>query len=238
MTALQWAMPRSAALMAVSVAVILAPGCDDAPSGPEDGVSVYVTGSVGVEGAWLGAIPVELGSIGEPTTSGPIWWREYDDATTSSTGAYALRARMSRSQCRGASVQASFDLPPFDLSLSLPDRPSACERPEMEVQLHFPVRRTHVTATGKILWSDGSAAGGVEVLLQMTSVYQSLDWVRTDSGGAYRVDAAVMDACCNPESAFSGHTYVAVRDSVGSVVATSAPLACGLNQMDLMIPPP
>ena len=200
-----------------------------------------MTGTVGVTGAWLRGIPVELGSWGEPTMAGPIWWRGYDEATTGSTGGYALRGRMTRSQCRGASVQASFDLPPFELSLGLPDPSRVCEGNEVGVQLHFPVRRTRVTATGRILWSDGSAAEGVEVLLQMTSFDAALDGDRTDSAGAYRLDAAVMDAYCNPELDFSGSVHVAVRlpDSQGlPVVTTLAQLVCGLNQMDLTAPDP
>jgi hypothetical protein len=139
-------------------------------------------------------------------------------------------------ECLLAYVYATFDLPPFHLSQNLAQDPrSVCDISEVDFELHFPVRRTNVIAQGTIVWSDGRAAQGVNVVLRY-STGDSLDVTRTDSNGDYSVEAEVLDAICDPESEFAGdgHTWLRLADERGVPLGNSGPLVCGVNQIDLI----
>ena len=197
---------------------------------------VSVTGTVGVAGAWLGGRPVHLGAS-NLAWAGPPWSLTFDEATTNSNGSYSLRGVMDREpECPWAYVYATFDLPPFGLRRYLAgDLQSVCDVAEVEFEVHFPVRRTNVMAQGRIFWSDGSAAQGVNVVLRYSTA-DTLAASRTDSNGKYGMGAAVLDAVCDADSEFagSGYTWLRVSDDGGVTLGDSGPLVCGVNHVDLI----
>ena len=229
-----WRMLRELGWIAAHALTLLIAGCSDEPGpvGPND-VTVTVTGTVGVPGAWLTGTTVELGSRSRSLVP-PVWDRTFDEAAATSSGSYALQGVLDRIfECPGTYVRATFDLPPFHLLLDPVDAGRVCESQEVDFQVHFPVRRSIVAAMGEILWSDASAAQGVNVVLATSG--EPLDATKTDSNGEYRVDAAVLDAICDPDSEFAGETWLRVADEEGSPLAYSRPLVCGVNQVDLVL---
>ena len=49
------------------------------------------------------------------------------------------------------------------------------------------------------------------------------------------MEAAVLDAICDPESEFADyHTWLRVIDEAGTILGDSEPLVCGVNRVDLV----
>ena len=236
-TRAQWRL-TSGACVAVPVVALLSLGCDSS-SGPNHGrVTVSVRGTVGVQGEWLGDIPVEFGSYGDILD--PRWpsWRTIDATTTNSNGEYTLSGRMAGwlsqanvAGCTTGVVRAHFQMAPFDLVSNLPGRGGACDG--VELQVNFPVRRSHVGASGTVAWADGSPAAGLRVSLRTPGEDNDWDRAVTDAQGFYSVEAQVLDVLCDPDSKLYVGTSLLVSEA-GITLGFSEPLECGNQQVDLV----
>ena len=221
-----------------ALSLLLACGSDASnPAGPEEGARpdpLVVGGLVGAEGEYFSDIPVYLGF---PHTPGP-GEQSLVSTTTDGTGRYLLEYGWDRGYTVGNCI---FHSPTLYVvariewtTFSVPLGSAACSGGVLNVD--FDVHHTQVRAKGTISYGDGRPVDGAQVELDGESCTTTPD-------GFYDVATETLSPICDRGSPL----YTPWRDLVVTATdysgylwqtAESDGLACGMNEVDLVMPDP